>query len=191
MNKAIYNKMLEAARTVFAQCLEAPAGIYTLDDLAKVGTKSKTAPKGVFFLDSCEDIITIDVDEFSCSYPSSLAFVYAHRFEKLARISKKDRATFIREEEQRGEIIAECTLNSDITSILAACEDLKSGCREVLQGAFLDFSNNIVCCCNGHVMHVTGLQDANICNHDGLDSDGVIIPCAFAKAAAGCKVSIY
>lgn len=48
----IYKEISAAAAKVFSEGIDAPAGIYKLSELAKVGTTSKTAPKAVFF---CSD----------------------------------------------------------------------------------------------------------------------------------------
>ena len=45
----IYNEMRAAAERVFNEGVNAPAGIYSLAELAKVGTTCKTAPAGVYF----------------------------------------------------------------------------------------------------------------------------------------------
>ena len=48
-NISIYNEMRAAAERIFNDGINAPAGVYSLAELAKVGTTCKTAPAGVDF----------------------------------------------------------------------------------------------------------------------------------------------
>lgn len=48
-NIAIYNEMYIAAERIFNDGINAPAGVYSFAELAKVGTTCKTAPAGVYF----------------------------------------------------------------------------------------------------------------------------------------------
>ena len=52
--------MRAAAERVFNEGINAPAGIYSLAELAKVGTTCKTAPKGVYFREG-DNADTLDV----------------------------------------------------------------------------------------------------------------------------------
>lgn len=79
----IYKEISAAAAKVFSEGIDAPAGIYKLSELAKVGTTSKTAPKAVFFCSdyNADNIMTLSVDDFNCSFPACQVFRLAHRFE--------------------------------------------------------------------------------------------------------------
>ena len=68
----IYKELSAAAAQVFSEGINAPAGIYSLAELAKVGTTCKTAPAGVSFREdyNSDELIKINVDGFECSYPA-------------------------------------------------------------------------------------------------------------------------
>ena len=87
----IYQELSAAAVTVFNEGIDAPAGIYKLSELAKVGTTSKTAPKGVFFRSDydTDKAITLSVEDFICSFPACQVFRLAHRFEALAQVARR------------------------------------------------------------------------------------------------------
>ena len=93
-NTSIYNEMRTAAERVFSEGVNAPAGVYSLAELAKVGTTCKTAPAGVYFRKEydADELININVDGFECSYPARLAFLLAYKFERLAKVGTKARA---------------------------------------------------------------------------------------------------
>ena len=97
-NTSIYNEMRAAAERVFNDGVNAPVGVYSLAELAKVGTTCKTAPAGVYFRKEydADELINISVDGFKCSYPARLAFVMAYKFERLAKVGTKARAAFRR-----------------------------------------------------------------------------------------------
>lgn len=122
MNKdlAIYNELRVAAERVFNEGIFAPAGVYSLAELAKVGTICKTAPKGVYFSEDYndDDIMTLNVDGFSCNFPVSQVFRLARRFEILAKVGVKDRAVFTRETEH-GEPVEDVTEGDDNTEHVA------------------------------------------------------------------------
>ena len=136
-NFAIYNEMRAAAERVFNEGINAPAGLYSLAELAKVGTTCKTAPKGVYFREDykADELIKITVDGFECSYPASLSFVLAYKFERLAKVGTKARAAFQRAADH-GEPIAVFTLDAVTVENLAACEDPRKGTRPQMQGVF-------------------------------------------------------
>lgn len=94
----IYNEMRAAAERVFNEGVNAPAGIYSLAELAKVGTTCKTAPAGVYFREeyNADKLFYINVDGFECSYPARRAFLLAYKFERLAKVGTKARAVFQR-----------------------------------------------------------------------------------------------
>ncbi len=74
----IYNELRAAAERVFNEGIQAPAGVYTLAELAKVGTTSKTAIAGVYFGKeyNADQLININIDGFECSYPAPLKNPY-------------------------------------------------------------------------------------------------------------------
>ena len=90
MNKemTIYNELRAAAERVFCEGINAPAGVYSFAELAKVGTTCKTAPAGVYFREdyNIDELININVDGFECNYPVRLAFVIGYKFERLAKV---------------------------------------------------------------------------------------------------------
>lgn len=112
-NLAIYNEMCIAAERVFNEGIKAPSGLYSLAELAKVGTTCKTAPAGVYFREeyNTAELININVDGFECSYPACKAFELAYKFERLAKVGTKERAVFKRAEDH-GEPVAVFTLDA-------------------------------------------------------------------------------
>lgn len=187
----IYQELSAAAETVFNEGIDAPAGIYKLSELAKVGTTSKTAPKGVFFRSDydADKIINISVDDFTCSFPACQVFRLAHRFETLAQVGAKDRAVFTREA-ARGELVAVVSLDAATVEDLKACADKKSD-RERMKGVFIDVAAGMSCCSDGRALNVSRLVHAQAFDLDALNYGGVILSRDFAKAAKGCRVSIY
>ena len=191
-NISIYNEMRAAAERVLNEGINAPAGIYSLAELAKVGTTCKTAPKGVYFREDykADELININVDGFECSYPAYKAFELAYKFERLAKVGTKARAAFLRAADH-GEPVAVFTLDAVTVENLAACEDPRKGIRPQMQGVFCDIAAGLSCCSDGHALNVARLADAQVMAADDLENGGVILSRAFAKAAKGCKVSIY
>ena len=191
-NTSIYNEMRAAAERVFNDGVNAPAGVYSLAELAKVGTTCKTAPAGVYFRKEydADELININVDGFGCSYPARLAFVLAYKFERLAKVGTKARAAFQRVEDH-GEPVAVFTVDNILCDSLAACEDPRKGCRPQLQGVYIDFAAGLACCCDGYALNASRLVDAQVFNADALAFGGVILSRALIKGAKGCEVSIY
>lgn len=188
----IYNELAAAAVKVFNEGIDAPAGTYTLAELAKVGTTCKTAPEGVNFREdyNADNLIKIDINGFKCSLPMRHIFAIARRFETLANVGAKDRAIFTRAMEH-GEPVAVFTLDAVTVENLAACEDPHKGIRPQMQGVFCDIAAGLSCCSNGYALNVARLADAQVMDAGALNNGGVILSRAFAKAAKGCKVSIY
>ena len=191
-NIYIYNEMRTAAERVFNDGVNAPAGIYSLAELAKVGTTCKTAPAGVYFRKEydADELININIDGFECSYPARLAFVLAYKFERLAKVGTKARAAFQRVEDH-GEPVAVFTVDNILCDSLAACEDPRKGCRPQMQGVFIDVAAGLACCCDGYALNASRLVDAQVFNADALAFGGVILSRALIKGAKGCEVSIY
>ena len=187
----IYKELSAAAGKVFSEGIDAPAGIYKLSELAKVGTTSKTAPKGVFFRSdyNADKIINISVDDFTCSFPACQVFRLAHRFETLAKVGAKDRAVFTREA-ARGELVAVVSVGAATVEDLKACADKKS-IRERMKGVFIDVAAGMSCCSDGRALNVSRLVHAQAFDLDALNYGGVILPRDFVKAAKGCEISIY
>lgn len=188
----IYNEMRAAAERVFNEGVNAPAGVYSLAELAKVGTTCKTAPAGVSFREeyNADEIIIINIDGFECSYPAHRAFALAYKFERLAKVGTKARAAFQRVEDH-GEPVAVFTVDNILCDSLAACEDPRKGCRPQMQGVYIDFAAGLACCCDGYALNASRLVDAQVFNADALAFGGVILSRAFIKGAKGCEVSIY
>ena len=191
-NLSIYNEMRAAAERVFNEGINAPAGIYSLAELAKVGTTCKTAPAGVYFREDykADELININVDGFECSYPACKAFELAYKFERLAKVGAKERAVFQRAEDH-GEAVAVFTVDALLCDSLAACEDPRKGCHPQLQGVYIDLTAGLACCCDSFALNVSRLVDAQVFNADTLTDGGVILSRAFIKGAKGCEVSIY
>ena len=191
-NLAIYYEMRAAAERVFNEGVNAPAGVYSLAELAKVGKFCKTAPEGISFRTEykADELIHITVDGFECSYPARLSFELAYKFERLANVGSKDRAVFKRAEDH-GEPVAVFTLDAVTVENLAACEDPRERFRPQMQGVFCDIAAGLSCCSDGHALNVARLADAQVMEADELNKGGVILSRAFAKAAKDCKVSIY
>lgn len=189
---AIYNEMRAAAERVFNEGIDAPAGLYSLAELSKVGTTCKTAPAGVSFREdyNADELININVDGFECSYPAYKAFELAYKFERLAKVGTKQRAVFQRVEDH-GEPVAVFTLDAATVDNLAACEDPRKGIRPQMQGVFCDIAAGLSCCSDGYALNVARLSDAQVMAADDLNNGGVILSRAFAKSAKDCKVSIY
>ena len=189
---AIYNEMRAAAERVFNEGINAPAGVYSMAELAKVGSTCKTAPEGVSFRKDykADELININIDGFECSYPAYKAFKLAYKFERLAKVGTKERAVFQRVEDH-GEPVAVFTLDAVTVENLAACEDPRKGIRPQMQGVFCDVSAGLSCCSDGYALNVARLADAQVISADDLNNGGVILSRTFAKAAKGCKVSIY
>ena len=187
----IYQELSAAAATVFSEGIDAPAGIYKLSELAKVGTTSKTAPKGVFFRSDydADKVVTLSVEDFICSFPACQVFRLAHRFETLAQVAAKDRAVFTREA-ARGELVAVVSLDSATVEDLKACADKKS-IRERMKGVFINVAAGMSCCSDGRALNVSRLAHAQAFDLDALNYGGVILPRDFAKASKGCKIAIY
>ena len=187
----IYQELSAAAVTVFNEGIDAPAGIYKLSELAKVGTTSKTAPKGVFFRSDydTDKAITLSVEDFICSFPACQVFRLAHRFETLAQVAAKDRAIFTREA-ARGELVAVVSFGAATVEDLKACADKKS-IRERMKGVFIDVAAGMSCCSDGRALNVSRLVHAQAFDLDALNYGGVILPRDFVKAAKGCEISIY
>ena len=187
----IYKELSAAAEKVFSEGIDAPAGIYKLSELAKVGTTSKTAPKGVFFRSDydADKIINISVDDFTCSFPACQVFRLAHRFEALAQVAAKDRAVFTREA-ARSELVAVVSFGAATVEDLKACADKKS-IRERMKGVFIDVAAGMSCCSDGRALNVSRLVHAQAFDIDALNYGGVILPRDFVKAAKGCEISIY
>lgn len=184
--------MRAAAERVFNDGVNAPAGVYSLAELAKVGTTCKTAPAGVYFRKEydADELININIDGFECSYPARLAFVLAYKFERLAKVGTKARAAFQRVEDH-GEPVAVFTVDNILCDSLAACEDPRKGCRPQMQGVFIDVAAGLACCCDGYALNASRFVDAQVFNADVFAFGGVILPRAFIKGAKGCEVSIY
>ena len=191
-NLAIYNEMRAAAERVFNEGINAPAGIYSLAELAKVGKICKTAPEGVYFREeyNTAELININVDGFECSYPACKAFELANKFERLAKVGAKERAVFQRAEDH-GEPVAVFTVDSVLCDSLAACEGPRKGYYPQLQGVYIDFAAGLACCCDSFALNVSRLVDDQVFNADALTDGGVILSRAFIKSAKGCEVSIY
>ena len=187
----IYQEFSAAAATVFSEGIDAPAGIYKLSELAKVGTTSKTAPKGVFFRSDydADKIINLSVEDFICSFPACQVFRLANRFETLAQVGAKDRAVFTREA-ARGELVAVVSFDAATVEDLKACAD-KKGDRERMKGVFIDVAAGMSCCTDGRALNVSRLVHAQAFDLDALNYGGVILPRDFVKAAKGCEISIY
>ena len=187
----IYQELSAAAVKVFNEGIDAPAGIYKLSELVKVGTTSKTAPKGVFFRSDydADKIINLSVEDFICSFPACQVFRLAHRFETLAKVGAKDHAVFTREA-ARGELVAVVSLDSATVEDLKACADKKS-IRERMKGVFIDVAAGMSCCSDGRALNVSRLVHAQAFDLDALNYGGVILPRDFVKAAKGCEISIY
>ena len=184
--------MRAAAERVFNDGFNAPAGVYSLAELAKVGTTCKTAPAGVYFREeyNADELIKINVDGFECSYPARRAFLLAYKFERLAEVGTKARAVFQRVEDH-GEAVAVFTVDAVLCDSLAACEDPRKGCHPQLQGVYIDLAAGLACCCDSFALNVSRLVDAQVFNADALTFGGVILSRAFIRAAKGCEVSIY
>ena len=191
-NFAIYNEIRAAAERVFNEGINAPAGVYSLAELAKIGTTCKTAPEGVYFREdyNTDELININIEGFECSFSVCHVFIIARRFETLAKVGAKDRAIFTRAEEH-GEPVAVFTLDAVTVKNLAACEDPREGLRPQMQGVFCDIVAGLSCCSDGYALNVARLADAQVMHADALNNGGVILSRVFAKAAKGCKVSIY
>lgn len=179
----IYNELAAAAVKVFNEGIDAPAGTYTLAELAKVGTTCKTAPEGVNFREdyNADNLINIDINGFKCSLPMRHIFAIARRFETLANVGAKDRAIFTRAMEH-GEPVAVFTLDAVTVENLAACEDPHKGIRPQMQGVFCDIAAGLSCCSNGYALNVARLADAQVMDAGALNNGGVILSRAFAKA---------
>lgn len=191
-NFAIYNEMRAAAERVFNEGINAPAGVYSLSELSKVGTTCKTAPAGVYFREeyNADELININVDGFECSYPAYKAFELAYKFERLAKVGAKARAAFQRAADH-GEPVAVFSLDATTCDSLAACDDPRNTLRPALACVFVDLAAGLAVCCDGYIMNVTHIKDVSIINSKSLINGGVLIPRDFAKAAKGCKVSIF
>ena len=188
----IYNEMRAAAERVFNEGVNAPAGVYSLSELAKVGTTCKTAPAGVYFREeyNADKLFYINVDGFECSYPARQAFALAYKFERLAKVGTKGRAVFQRADEH-GEAVAVFTVDALLCDNLAACEDPRKGCHPQLQGVYIDLAAGLACCCDSFALNVSRLVDAQVFNADAFTFGGVTLNRAFIKNAKGCEVSIY
>ena len=191
-NLAIYNEMRAAAERVFNEGINAPAGVYSLAELSKVGTTCKTAPLGVCFRKeyNTDELININVDGFECSYPACKVFELAYKFERLAEVGTKARAAFQRAADH-GEPVAVFTLDATTCDSLAACDDPRDTLRPALACVFVDLAAGLAVCCDSYIMNVTHIKDVSIINNKSLINGGVLIPRDFAKAAKGCKVSIF
>ena len=191
-NFAIYNELRAAAERVFNEGIKAPSGLYSLAELAKVGTTCKTAPAGVYFREeyNTAELININVDGFECSYPACKAFELAYKFERLAKVGAKERAVFQRAEDH-GEAVAVFTVDNVLCDSLAACEDPRRGYYPQLQGVYIDLAAGLACCCDSFALNVSRLVDAKVFNADALNDGGVILSRSFIKSAKGCEVSIY
>ena len=191
-NLAIYNEMRAAAERVFNEGINAPVGVYSLAELSKVGTTCKTAPSGVCFRKeyNSDELININVDGFECSYPACKAFELAYKFERLAKVGTKARAAFQRAADH-GEPVAVFTLDATTCDSLAACDDPRNTLRPALACVFVDLAAGLAVCCDSYIMNVTHIKDVSIINNKSLINGGVLIPRDFAKAAKGCKVSIF
>ena len=192
MNKemAIYNELRAAAERVFNDGVQAPVGSYTLSDLAAMGN-TKKAP-GVAFRSeyNTDNIINISVNGFECSFSASRVFKIARRFEVLAKVSKKNCAIFTRKADS-ADPVAVFTLDATTCDSLAACDDPRKTLRPALACVFVDLAAGLAVCCDSYIMNVTHIQDVSIINRKSLINGGVLIPRDFAKAAKGCKVSIF
>ena len=191
-NISIYNEMRAAAERVFNEGINAPAGIYSLAELAKVGTTCKTAPKGVYFREDykADELININVDGFECSYPAYKAFELAYKFERLAKVGTKARAAFQRAADH-GEPVARFAVDNVLCDSLAACEDPRKGIRPQMQGVYIDLSAGLAACCDGYALNVSRLVDAQVLNADALNGGGLCLCRDFIKSAKGCEISIY
>ena len=187
---AIYNELRAAAERVFNDGVQAPVGSYTLSDLAAMGN-TKKAP-GVAFRSeyNTDNIINISVNGFECSFSASRVFKIARRFEVLAKVSKKNCAIFTRKADS-ADPVAVFTLDATTCDSLAACDDPRKTLRPALACVFVDLAAGLAVCCDSYIMNVTHIQDVSIINRKSLINGGVLIPRDFAKAAKGCKVSIF
>lgn len=198
MNKdlAIYRELAAAAAKVFEEGITAPAGRYTLADLAKIGTKANTDPLLGFRVDyDIDTVININVGSFSCTLPAERVFLLARKFETLAKVSKDERAFFVRKSDHE-KPIAVFTMDAVTVENLTACENPRKGTRPHIQGVFCDFAAGLSCCTNGQAVNIARLADVQVIdnaalNSGALNNSGVILPQAFAKSVKGCKVSIY
>ena len=191
-NELIYNEMRAAAERVFNEGINAPAGVYSLAELAKVGTTCKTAPVGVYLRKeyNADELININVDGFACSYPARMAFVLANKFERLAKVGAKARAAFQRAADH-GEPVAVFAVDNVLCDSLAACEDPRKDIRPQMQGVYIDLFAGLACCCDGYALNVSRLVDAQVFNADALNGGGLCLCRDFIKSAKGCEISIY
>ena len=187
----IYNELRAAAERVFCEGINAPAGVYSFAELAKVGTTCKTAPAGVCFRENynADELINITVDGFECNFPARFVFVIGYKFERLAKVGAKARAAFLRAADH-GEPVAVFTIDATTCDSLAACDDPCNTLRPALACVFVDLAAGLAVCCDSYIMNVTHIKDVSIINRKSLINGGVLIPRDFAKAAKGCKVSI-
>ena len=191
-NIALYNEMCIAAERIFNDGINAPAGVYSLAQLAKVGTTCKTAPAGVYFREeyNADNLININVNGFECSYPARRAFAIAYKFERLAKVGAKARAAFQRAADH-GAPVARFAVDNVLCDSLAACEDPRKGIRPQMQGVYIDLSAGLAACCDGYALNVSRLVDAQVLNADALNGGGLCLCRDFIKSAKGCEISIY
>ena len=188
----IYNELRAAAERVFNEGIQAPAGVYTLAELAKVGTTCKTAIAGVYFGKeyNADQLININIDGFECSYPARQAFALAYKFERLAKVETKARAVFQRVEDH-GEPVAVFTVDAVLCNSLAACENPRKGDHFQMQGVLIDVAAGLACCCDCYALNVSRLVDVKVFDADALNGSGVCLSRDFIKSVKGCEVSLF
>lgn len=154
MNLAILYALYKTAEEAFVFCDVKP-GNYTAADLARM-EKGKEKKKGLKWKDEAKrnELCTVTVGAFTCSFPLCQSFALVVKFERLCSVGKAKQKTFARKDSTEP-VCASVTVevNKNYKSLADYAEDSK-GLRPVLQCVCLDVVNGRAVATDGHVMRI-------------------------------------
>lgn len=154
MNLAILYALYKAAEEAFNYCNLKP-GNYTAAELARM-EKGKEKKKGLKWKDEAKrnELRTVTVGAFTCSFPLCQSFALVVKFERLCSVGKAKQKTFARKDSTEP-VCASVTVevNKNYKSLADYAEDSK-GLRPVLQCVCLDVVTGRAVATDGHVMRI-------------------------------------
>ncbi len=154
MNMAILEALYKAAQEAFIFCKLKP-GNYTAAELARM-EKGKGKEKRLKWKDEEKrnELRTVTLGAFTCSFPLCQSFALVVKFERLCSAGKAKQKTFTRKDGIKN-VCASVTVevNKTYKSLADYAEDSK-GLRPVLQCVCLDVVNGRAVATDGHVMRI-------------------------------------
>lgn len=171
MNLAILNKLYEIAFAVWEKMAKvADYGSYTACEIAKMLGKEFNFSNG----QNKEEMVTISVDTYTCSFPLKNIFYFVSVFEKLASVGKNARQFVF---EENGKLLGKVTFEvskgmSELCKFVADDE-----LRPVMNCIILDAANNCLVASDGKKLLS---YPAMVLEHSGDLTNFFISPKKFA-----------